>query len=225
MQGDVSLQHRRPGSSFNMQGHGGLGFPYVLSCPENNISVYGLAVDLGMESSFAYWLQSNGLNHDTIYKMAVEGFTSPQALAVMETEDISAVGVTQWDQQLLLGKLITKPHTSKSTYQDNLQYLQEPTAVKYLDIVDFVHVVNPDQASDALDGPPEVEVPRKFRHYRRRLRDTICKLYNSVACPFGEQCKYCHLCLAPSCRQPHQLALHASQKEPVSKTKNLLRQD
>jgi len=225
MQGDVSLQHRHPGSSFNMQGHGDPSSPYALSCPENNISVYGPAVDLGMESSFAYWLQSNGLNQDTIYKMAVEGFTSPQVLAVMQTEDISAIGVTQWDQQILLGKLITKPRTAKSTYQDNLQYLQKPTAVKYLDIVDFVHVVNPDNSSEELDGPADVEVPRKYSQHRRKLEDTICKLYNRVSCPFGEQCIYRHVCLAPSCRQPHPLALHASKKGPVSVTKNLLRQD
>ena len=55
-----------------------------------------------------------------------------------------------------------------------------------------------------------------------RATDTICRLYNRGKCPLGDQCKYSHVCFAPSCRGPHPLAMHAAIK---AEAKNLLRQD
>ncbi len=46
----------------------------------------------------------------------------------------------------------------------------------------------------------------------------ICRLFNRNQCPFGAECRFRHICSAPSCNEKHPLALHGKQK---AEAKNL----
>ncbi len=49
----------------------------------------------------------------------------------------------------------------------------------------------------------------------RTTPSPICRLYNRNNCPFGEACKYRHVCSAPGCKGAHPLALHGKGGGPA----------
>jgi len=190
---------------------------------------------------FENWLHDKGLSQDTIAKLLAHGFTSSLTLAVMEMKDITAIGVTLLGQRRLLEMLILtlRPSTTKTQACTQLQQggpsIQGETikpsylynllpshTTPYLDIVDFVtppsHVATTSQSDE--DNSSSYQDQDQEPH-TSAAPVPICRLYNRLSCHFGTKCKYQHVCLAPSCRGPHPLALHVSHKP---ETKNLLRQ-
>jgi len=48
-------------------------------------------------------------------------------------------------------------------------------------------------------------------------KSNICRMFNRGECPFGTQCKYRHVCLAPNCQQSHPLAQHGKNEQKNTK--------
>ena len=42
--------------------------------------------------------------------------------------------------------------------------------------------------------------------------EMYCRLYQKLACPWGDRCRYPHVCSAPNCRKSHPLAQHREEK-------------
>ena len=52
----------------------------------------------------------------------------------------------------------------------------------------------------------------------REDNDQTCRLFQRNSCPYGDKCRYRHVCAAPSCGQNHPLAHHGN---PVQHPKNM----
>lgn len=191
-----------------------------------------------MQHGFVEWLQCQGLTQDTISKMAAHGVTAQRYLALMEVTDIPEIGVTQLSQKLYLEQIIAANKLGRQQQQQQPSHIGPGQCidlgpvlpvrvprqqVKYYDIVDFVTtsgcevpeepVLEADISHQPVNRKP-VHRPNKWNNHSKKTSGQpceVCRWYNRVACPFGDQCKYRHVCLAPKCGQPHPLALHASQ--------------
>jgi len=197
---------------------------------------------MGMQHGFVEWLQCQGLTQDTITKMAAHGVTARRYLTVMEVADIQEIGVTQLSQRMYLEQVIAAHKISRQQQQSHIgpgecidlgpvSYVRaQPQRIKYYDIVDFVTTSGCEEPALDVDSsyqPVNRKPVHRLNKWNNHSKKTsarpgeVCRRYNRVACPFGDQCKYRHVCLAPKCGQPHPLALHASQYE----AKNLPLQD